>query len=280
MKEHLPFLNTGIGSIDKFFVVERELSSADFYLDSVDQGSWYDGVSRDTMWFDGSDIVNFGNGDSLLDQYETFTFTTKNRISSCKSFNTRLTVGWGCSPSEVCQTSNIISAMSTTWPKPIMSRYFYFDTNSCFGPNVPRNHEVIFINSGSGPARDLRYAVTKRNFNPAQRFKIDHQSFQYKIGENGALNPATISLANSINQAQTGFTSCLSGIDSTDILNYNAVEVIWDSLNAGDTIFMYFETNACCPESQCLKNEGSQSWDLEVYSRVYGAFNQLERRRL
>ncbi|MBL4652533.1 MAG: DUF3494 domain-containing protein [Flavobacteriales bacterium] len=181
----------------------------------------------------------------MLARQDTFKITQLVRVVSCSPVNDGIslyTTSWGCN-SEVCDTSNLVSAQVTTFSGiPELTLLHTIADTFCYTPSVIRENYFVIKHSpnSNGNAYNIDFDIRFDN------------TYTYTIpGTYEAVLPGSVSRI-SLSSSDSILTGLFNCGNDTLLLESN---ILFDRLNMGDSIIVYYQSFACTPPRGHCENE-------------------------
>jgi gliding motility-associated-like protein len=186
-----------------------------------------------------SDIVNFGDNDSLFEYNESITLIESVAAGGIDSLDESYEVSWGCN-SQVCQTNTGSASISINLSNvPYLDFTAYPSVNTCYGGSNASQQQLRIINTGSANAINIDIEIMQtinQTFNYYNNFqtRIDPSSFVL------TLNSSSYSLTPISTTATTNY-SCFNTSSAVGMLVIRVPEI-----KVGDTAFLEWDVYSCC----------------------------------
>lgn len=194
-----------------------------------------------------TEIKQFGDGDSLFENGESFVLSYRLTLNGCgggTTISSTPTVWWGCGGS-YCQQYQQSAGVSLTQAEPDLAYTIDVLESGCIGyGSLPDTIVVEITNSGAGPATEIEFGFQSKE----NRFGgFDSDNVMYRIENGGKQSVAVTDLTNPV----TDVFACASDWTGAGAL-YSDGKVFLDViLPAGGTMEVFFLSYNCCP-SVCL----------------------------
>ncbi len=277
----IKIVNFGNGALSAFTLTDTHGSG--IQINSVDYGTLSFLPSAAKIILSGADFYANpgGDGDSLFENGESITICESVTVLNCYSVYSNFNAYWSCSMN-ACQSST--STANVVFPNYIPNLVITSipSMNSCIGPGNASLQQLKIINKGLGNAINVLLDIfqsTGAGYNNTVGSEIDAGSFTIQTGAAGT--PAAITTSN---LAHTNSLNCM-------VSAIGKLSLTVPSINAGDTIYIKWNTYSCCFNS-CTNTgrsyingwryKGSyqnicqgtyviaETWG-RVYSNIYGA---------
>lgn len=246
-------INGGTGRTDRLVISDVRNSSL-LTLDTSSLGT----IAGDSIILESNDFINIGNGDGYLDQNESFVLEQTLSGTACSDITVTSTIKthWGCSGNPISSSNNFANT-TIDFRTPNIKLQATGSLDACFGTGVASPQELRIISNGTGIANQLAvdiYKSTGGGYNQNIYTRFDPNSFQYKIGANGAFTSPLNMITTATNSS--GNYSCLGNSP------IGRVQFDVPNLSPGDTVFIVWDMYSCCI-STC-SNDAVKGWRAEV----------------
>lgn len=231
----ITIVNTGQGQLNE--VIFTDIHGNGIQISAVNTGTWISAGSTETVTLNASHFNTIGNNNGLFEQGESITICETLQIINCSAVSSDFKASWGCN-SQVCQSA--ISSANVVFPNLIPNleiTSLSAPMNNCLGAGNPSPQILRIVNTGLGQATNIQLDIYQTNgtgYNPFLGSNIDETSFTIQTGSNA---PVTITP---------------DSTENTDPVNCMApnvkgrVYITLSSVNAGDTVYVRFNTYSCC----------------------------------
>lgn len=254
--------NGNFGAIDTFWFAEifeadqlvvdsfRINPSSSDYL--ISPGNIIESSLSDSFYLQlgPAEIRQFGDGDSLFENGESFELSYRLTLNGCGSGTTissTPTVWWGCGGS-FCQQYQQSAGVSLTQAEPDLGYTIDVLESGCIGyGSLPDTVVVEITNSGAGPATEIEFGFQSKE----KRFGgFDSDNVKYRVAGGEKQSVAVTDLTNPVNDV----LQCASDWTSAGALYSNGKVFLDVILPPGESMEVFFLSYNCCP-SVCLDPE-------------------------
>lgn len=251
---NITIINAGYGKLSSFYVVDTRNNSN---LDLLSSNIGTVNATADTIFFSGSDFSGMGNGDNFFDSNESFVFTETLQANGCGNITTTstITAEWGCE-GNIRTTSNSYAHANISFEIPNINSSVTNTFSSCFGGNESSTQQITFTNAGDGVASNLVldvFKATNGTYDEDIFSRIDHTSFQYRIGSG---TYQSVSPTSTIATRNDNAYSCLGSNPIGRVL------LALPDLSSGETMDVTFDLYHCNIDV-CL-NQKVKGWEFTL----------------
>lgn len=214
-----------------------------------------------------TDLQQTGDGDSMLENGESFVLEFKAQVTSCGNSSNQilstLSAYWLCNGSSNCSGTSVSAGLSVTVPtSPNFNYLAKFDNVYCANGTTAAIDTVRVINTG-GAASNFILSIlnTSGGAYTNGTSRIDTSNIYYKIGKNGVLKKIkTLS--------GTTFTQCGGAVGFSRV-NLDTLKFV----NAGDTVFfMAGRIHRVC-DNGCSQNSRTLYATLSTGIGIAGSYS-------
>lgn len=231
--------NSGLGTLSQFTFTD--VHGSGIVINSITNGNWTNSGNTETVTFGSSNFNTIGNNNGLFEQGEAISFCETVHINSCVNVASNFTAFWGCN-NQNCQVAtlganavfpSLIPNVEITPINPAM--------NPCLGPGNASIQKILITNSGPGNATNIHLDIFQTNngsgYNNSVGSYIDTASF-------ALLRPNSTSLSFILDS-----TKATSQLGCMPANAKGRVFITIPALNAGDTLYLSWNTYSCCYNS-------------------------------
>lgn len=251
--------NGNFGSIDTFWFAEifdaGQLVVDSFVINpssspfSIPTSNIVESTLSDSFFlaFGPTEIKQFGDGDSLFENGESFELEYHLTLAGCgdgTTISSTPTVWWGCGGS-FCQQYQQSAGISITQAEPDLSYSIQVEESGCLGyGSAPDTIVVEILNSGAGPATEIEFGFQSKD---ERLGGFDSEQVTYQIGNGAKIPVAVTDLTNPV----TDDFLCAADWPGSTTLYSNGKVFLDVVLPPGETMEVFFLSYNCCP-SVCL----------------------------
>ncbi|MGB3948296.1 MAG: hypothetical protein WBM13_09935, partial [Bacteroidia bacterium] len=251
----ITIVNGGSGALASFTFTD--LHATGVQITAIDKGVWTTSGQTEKVELNGTQFITVGDGDALFESGESITICETVHILNCISATSNFRAFWGCSVNS-CQASDATAnvVFPNYVPNLIITPTAFM--NSCMGPGNASPQQLRIVNSGTGTAINVMLDIAQsvnNGFNNGLGSRIDETSFTRQIGSNGA----TTSITPTVTQTTSGL-NCMNNATGRVTINISQI-------NAGDTLFIKWNTFCCCYNS--CNNTGNNAINGWRYKSTY-----------
>ncbi|MES2285829.1 MAG: PKD domain-containing protein [Bacteroidota bacterium] len=187
----------------------------------------------------GTAFLSIGDGDNLFESGESITICETVTVLNCISASSAFKAFWGCSVN-ACQST--VSSANVLFPNylPILLITPISSMNSCIGAGNASPQQLKIINKGLGNAINVQleiFQATGGGYNATVGSNIDPASFTIQTGINAS--PVSITPNSTV---ATNALGCMTNPKGKVLFTLPLI-------NAGDTIYLKWNSYSCCPNS-------------------------------
>lgn len=227
-------VNAGFGELSEFTLTD--VHGTGIQINAVSSGVLTNIGTTAKVILTGTDFSGIGDGDNLFENGESIQICETVTVLNCIAASSTFTAYWGCSVN-ACQSS--VSTANVVFPNYIPNLVItpIPSLNSCIGAGNASQQQLKIINTGLGNATNVQleiFQATGGGYNNNVGSNIDPGSFTYQTGLSGIPLPITPT-----NLIPTASLACM-------VSTYGKVTLSGYSINAGDTVYIKWNTYSCC----------------------------------